>query len=72
MTPLDLKRFRLKHNMTPATFAAFLGLRAKDAQRSVYGWDAGTAKIPDPVAQIVRLAEIMPEARLVLAGQLSK
>ena len=72
MTGAELKTFRERQGMTPATFAGFLGLRAKDAQRSVYNWEGGSVRVPDAVAQLVRLAERLPSARLLLAGELSR
>jgi len=71
MAGAELKTLRLRLHLSPEAFARFVGLRARTA-RSVYRWESGATPVPNPVAQIVKLAERLPAARLMLAGELSR
>ena len=72
MIGAEIKSFRLRHHLSPDALARFVGLRARDAARNIYRWEAGATPVPDSVAQIVKLADRLPAARLMLAGELSR
>jgi DNA-binding transcriptional regulator YiaG len=72
VTKDDVRTFRDKLDMTREDFARFLGLEARDASRVVYSWERGERGVPDAVAQLIRVAEAVPAARLLMAGELRK